>query len=72
MPYASVEDLPATLRNRLPLHALEIYRGAFNAAWRQYDDRTPAEREEITHRVAWAAVKRKYEKIGDRWVPRAD
>jgi cation transport regulator len=24
--------------------------------------------EEVAHKVAWAAVKKKYEKQGDRWV----
>ena len=27
-------------------------------------------RESTAHRVAWAAVKRKYRKSGDRWIPR--
>ncbi|WP_411828569.1 ChaB family protein [Neorhizobium petrolearium] len=26
--------------------------------------------EEVAHRVAWAAVKRSYVKIGDRWIAR--
>ncbi|MGA2290638.1 ChaB family protein [Bradyrhizobium sp.] len=30
------------------------------------------QREKTAHRVAWAAVKRKYEKSGDRWIPRED
>jgi cation transport regulator len=28
------------------------------------------QRETTAHRVAWAAVKRKYQKSGDRWVAR--
>jgi cation transport regulator ChaB len=27
-------------------------------------------REEVAHRVAWAAVKRRYGKSGDRWIAR--
>ena len=69
MPYASIEDLPDTLKHHLPVHALEIYRAAFNAAWRNYADQGPA-REEIAHKVAWAAVKRRYHKQDNVWVTR--
>jgi cation transport regulator len=68
MPYPSVEDLPASVRARLPPHAQEIFRSAFNHAWIEYEDRGPSQREEIAHRVAWAAVKRRYRKQGDLWV----
>ncbi len=70
MPYQSIEDLPPPIRAHLPLHAQEIYLGAFNGAWIQYAARGPEQRESTAHRVAWAAVKRKYEKSGDRWVLR--
>lgn len=70
MPYASVADLPGSLRAHLPPHALEIFRAAFNGAWNTYADRAPAQREEIAHRVAWAAVKRRFRKDGDYWVAR--
>ncbi len=70
MPYASVKDLPASLHAHLPLHAQEIYRSAFNNAWIEYGDRGSAQREQIAHRVARAAVKRKYEKFGDQWISR--
>ncbi len=53
----------------MPLHAQEIYLGAFNGAWTQYAARSPEQRESTAHRVAWAAVKRKYQKSGDRWIP---
>ena len=69
MPYASNEDLPRAIRGHLPAHAQDIYRGAFNSAWINYRNRTAKEREEIAHRVAWAAVKRRYRKEGDEWVP---
>jgi cation transport regulator len=72
MPYQKLEGLPASVRRSLPKHAQEIYRKAFNHAWKQYDTpkerRGNATREETGHRVAWAAVKRGYEKRGDRWV----
>jgi cation transport regulator len=49
--------------------AQDIYREAFNHAWGSYSG--DVRREEIAHRVAWAAVKRKYEKVGKNWVPLA-
>jgi cation transport regulator len=70
LPYASVEDLPPSVQAHLPLHAQEIYVAAFNNAWTEYAARGPVQRESTAHRVAWAAVKRKYRKSGDRWVPR--
>lgn len=71
MPYATIEDLPPPLR-RLPVHAQEIFVAAFNSAWHSYADRGPDAQEQIAHRVAWAAVKRRYRKQGDRWIERAD
>ena len=67
MPYRIIEDLPASVRDHLPLHAQEIYLAAFNNAWRQYGHEHDGEA--TTHRIAWAAVKRRYRKQGDRWVP---
>lgn len=66
MPYASNQDLPPAIRGHLPAHAQDIYRAAFNNAWTRY-----AGREETAHRIAWAAVKRRYRKRGDEWVPKA-
>ncbi len=66
MPYQKNSDLPESVREHLPVHAQEIYRKAFNSAWEQYDQpeerRGGASREETAHRVAWAAVKKEYEK----------
>jgi cation transport regulator len=60
------------VKSVLPAHAQDIYRAAFNNAWEQYDKaserRGNASREEVSHRVAWSAVKTKYRKQGDRWV----
>jgi cation transport regulator len=70
LPYAVVEDLPPSVQAHLPLHAQEIYLAAFNNAWTEYAARGPVQRESTAYRVAWAAVKRKYEKSGDRWVAR--
>jgi cation transport regulator len=73
MPYRTLEDLPENVRNNLPEHGQEIYKEAFNSAWEEYADpttrRDDASREEVAHRVAWAAVKKKYEKDEQgRWV----
>ncbi len=66
MPYADIADLPASVRSRLPVHAQEIYMKAFNNAWCEYAERE--DREVVAHKVAWAAVKRIYRKVGDAWV----
>jgi cation transport regulator len=70
MPYAANDDLPPSIRNHLPAHAQDIFREAFNHAWATYAAREPERVEEIAHRVAWAAVKKRYEKIGNDWVER--
>ncbi|HSA99365.1 MAG TPA: putative cation transport regulator ChaB [Anaerolineales bacterium] len=66
MPYKSKTELPENVKNVLPPHAQEIYLEAYNSAWDQYDEpqerRGDSSREETAHRVAWAAVKNKYEK----------
>ena len=71
MPYTHISDLPDSAKNILPLHGQEIYRAAFNNAWEQYKDpqkrAVPTSREETAHKVAWAAVKKKYTKNGDEW-----
>jgi cation transport regulator len=68
MPYATNEDLPSSVARHLPPHAQDIYRAAFNNAWAEHagDPR----QEEAAHRIAWAAVKHVYFKIGDSWVAR--
>ncbi|MDR3466248.1 MAG: ChaB family protein [Xanthobacteraceae bacterium] len=67
MPYRVNADLPPAVRNHLPPHAQDIYRAAFNHAWEAHiaDPR----QEEAAHRIAWAAVKRSYVKVGDVWEP---
>jgi len=69
MPYSTNDDLPDSVRRHLPPHAQDIYRAAFNNAWASYGATEPVRREEIAHRVAWAAVKRQYRKSGTDWVP---
>ncbi|WP_262690153.1 putative cation transport regulator ChaB [Kordiimonas aestuarii] len=71
MPYTSVQELPDQVKDNLPKHAQEIYKEAFNSAWDDYKDpddrRGDASREEVSHKVAWAAVKEKYEKTDGNW-----
>jgi len=69
MPYRINEDLPPRVRTHLPEHAQDIYREAFNHAFAAHagDPR----QEEAAHRIAWAAVKRSYVKVGDGWAHRA-
>ncbi len=72
MPYQSVNELPNSVKDNLPAHAQEIYKEAYNSAWEQYknpdDRRGDSSREEVSHQVAWAAVKQTYEKKDDQWV----
>jgi cation transport regulator len=66
MPYKNLDELPDNVKNVLPKHAREIYLAVFNNAEEQYAD--PEKRqgddnlEEVSHKVAWAAVKQEYEK----------
>ncbi|KOP27408.1 cation transporter [Hapalosiphon sp. MRB220] len=59
MPYQEIADLPDSVKNHLPKHAAEIFVAAFNNAEKEYQE------EERAFRVAWAAVKRDYEKGED-------
>ncbi|MCK3779269.1 ChaB family protein [Ensifer sesbaniae] len=68
MPYVSNDDLPASLRRILPGHAQDIYRKAFNHAFVSHAN--DPRQEEASHRIAWGAVKRRYMKIGRRWLAR--
>jgi cation transport regulator len=60
--------------DQLPEHAQHIFKKAHNSAIKEYND--PNKRrggkkqsaEEVAHKVAWAAVKKEYEKEDDKWV----
>lgn len=72
MPYNTIDELPKSVRNVLPKHGQDIYKEAFNSAYQEYknpeDRRGDADREEVSHKVAWKAVKAKYEKGDDsKW-----
>ena len=76
MPYNSNSDLPERVKNVLPEHAQNIYREAFNHAWEEYNNpekrRGNESQEEISHKVAWSAVEKKYTKEGDKWVTKEE
>jgi cation transport regulator len=58
----------------LPEHAQHIYKKAHSNALEQYQN--PEKRrggkkqstEEVAHKAAWAAVKKKYKKKGNEWI----
>ena len=59
--------------DKLPTHAQEIFKEAHKNALNQYNDPKKRkggknESQEVTHKVAWSAVKRAYKKHGDKWV----
>ena len=77
MPYSSLKELPKSVREHLPKHAQVIYKEAFNHAWEEYADASKrrnhgASRETVSHKVAWAAVKSKYEKSDGDWVAKSN
>jgi cation transport regulator len=62
----------------LPTHAQHIYKKTHASAIEQYQ--SPEKRrggkkqsvEEVAHKAAWAAVKKKYNKKGNEWVRKAE
>lgn len=72
MTYQDLQDLPKGVKNALPHHGQEIYKEAYNHAWKTYknpDKRATSEsRETVAHKVAWAAVENKYQKKEGAWV----
>ena len=71
MPYHSNAELPDSVKNNLPKHAQDIYREAYNSAHDEYSDpkkrRGDKSREQVSHQVAWNAVKQKYHKEDGKW-----
>jgi len=66
VPYRFNDELPAGVKHHLPPHAQDIYREAFNHAFAAHEG--DPRQEEASHRIAWAAVKRLYVKMGGEWV----
>lgn len=76
MPYKNREELPDQVVSALRdvPHAQDIYKEAYNNAFKEYskqsDRREGYDQEETAHAVAWNAVKQKYEKGEDgKWHP---
>jgi cation transport regulator len=62
IPYQQINELQDSVKEHIPRHVQEIFRAAFNNALEEYGE------EERAFRVAWAAVKRDYEKSDDgKW-----
>jgi cation transport regulator len=62
IPCQQINELQDSVKEHIPRHAQEIFRAAFNNALEEYGE------EERAFRVAWAAVKRDYEKSDDgKW-----
>ncbi len=65
VPYATNDELPPSVREHLPPQAQSIFRETFNSAFHRYGGN-----EALAFRIAWAAVKRSYHKVGSTWVVR--
>lgn len=72
MSYKFNKDLPDFIQNHLPEQAQDIFREAYNIALEQYQDYKGHKKheplEEIAHKAAWAAVKKKYVQKNQKWV----
>lgn len=68
MPYNRTADLPPAVRKHLPGHAQEIFLAAFNNAFQSHEG--DPHQDQIAFRIAWAAVKRSYMKVGGNWIPK--
>lgn len=66
MPYNKISELPEQVSKQLPVLAQHIFLKAYNVALEEY--KMPSKRrdysslEETAYKVAWNAVKTKYEK----------
>ena len=60
MPYNKIEDLPDNVKI-LPKAAQQIWLRVFNETLMKYKN------ENTAIRIAWTAVKNKYEKVEDTW-----
>lgn len=62
VPYSTNTELPAWLQGGLPAPAQDIYRQAFNHAYYWYASK------ELAHRIAWAALKKRFQRRRGVWV----
>ena len=63
--YYNVSDLPASTRV-LPYQGKRIFMKFYNRSYEKYQNDVTASI------IAWEAVKRKYIKVDDEWIPRCD
>ncbi|MGI0020533.1 MAG: ChaB family protein [Nitrososphaera sp.] len=73
MPRGKLSERMKKQIDELPQHGQHIFKKARESALKQYKD--PAKRrsksdkpEEVAHKVAWSAVKKKYKKSGEKWI----
>jgi cation transport regulator len=67
MPYKTNQELPDSVKNSLPKAAQDVFRKAFNAALKEYND------EEKAVKVAWSAVKKAgFKKTDGQWTKEND
>ena len=72
--YTAISPRTKKQIDSLPQHAQHIFKKAHGNGVKQYQN--PAKRrggkklsaEEVAHKTAWSAVKRKYKKMGDKWM----
>ena len=74
--YESVDELPDTVRDVLPLEAQEVYLEAFNESWERYEEDHTSEltQEAYANRDAWTAVKREFTRDDEtgEWYPEGE
>lgn len=71
MLYQSELELPRDVRDVLPTAAQDLYRRAYNQAWRAGRTRSQRDRDLAAHAAAWRQVKASYVKnIDGEWVSR--
>jgi len=65
--YENVEELPDSLRDRLPEEAQAVYLEAYNRSWEMYDEESGGDmgQESVANRDGWAAVRREFYKHED-------
>ena len=68
MPYASNDDLPASVRDHLPPPPRLVVRAPSETA--STEDEGDPRQEEAAFRFPWGAVKKRYRKAGSTWVPK--
>jgi len=64
-PYENIDELPSSIKETLPIAAQIIFIKAFNNAVKEGNS------EENCFKIAWSAVKNKYEKKNDKWIKKS-